>query len=99
MVLVWGFYGQGGDIARILCRHQPWLPITPPQGLRRLSRSCLLASNAYVLSLYGADLAPDPKKEGIPMALNICWLDDLAKANDHARQTKKPILLDFFNPQ
>ena len=47
----------------------------------------------------GADSAPDPKKEGIPMALNICWLDDLAKANDNARQTKKPILLDFFNPQ
>ena len=47
----------------------------------------------------GAELAPIPKKEAIPMALNICWLDDLAKAKDHARQTKKPILLDFFNPQ
>ena len=47
----------------------------------------------------GADSAPVPKKEEIPMALNICWLDDLAKAKDHARQTKKPILLDFFNPQ
>jgi len=33
------------------------------------------------------------------MALKICWLNDLAKAKDHARQTKKPILLDFFNPQ
>lgn len=33
------------------------------------------------------------------MALNICWLDDLAKAKANARQTKKPILLDFFNPQ
>ena len=44
-------------------------------------------------------MAPIPNKEAIPMALNICWLDDLAKAKDHARQTKKPILLDFFNPQ
>jgi hypothetical protein len=33
------------------------------------------------------------------MAPNIGWLDDLAKAQDQARQTKKPILLDFFNPQ
>jgi hypothetical protein len=33
------------------------------------------------------------------MALNICWLDDLAKAKDVAQRTKKPILLDFFNPQ
>ncbi len=33
------------------------------------------------------------------MALTIRWLDDLAKAKEHARQTKKPILLDFFNPQ
>ena len=42
---------------------------------------------------------PNPEKEEILMALNICWLDDLAKAQTHARQTKKPILLDFFNPQ
>jgi hypothetical protein len=33
------------------------------------------------------------------MALKISWLDDLAKAQDRARQTKKPVLLDFFNPQ
>ena len=33
------------------------------------------------------------------MPLKIGWLDDLAKAKEHARQTKKPILLDFFNPQ
>jgi hypothetical protein len=33
------------------------------------------------------------------MALSICWLDNLAKAKDSARQTKKPILLDFFNPE
>jgi hypothetical protein len=39
------------------------------------------------------------KKEEITMALSICWLDDLAKAKNHALQTKKPILLDFFNPQ
>jgi hypothetical protein len=46
-----------------------------------------------------AGLVPLSKKEVIPMALNICWLDDLAKAKDSARQTKKPVLLDFFNPQ
>ena len=39
------------------------------------------------------------KKEEIPMALNVCWLDDLAKAKASARQMKKPVLLDFFNPQ
>lgn len=33
------------------------------------------------------------------MALSICWLDDLAKAKEAAKTTKKPILLDFFNPQ
>ncbi len=33
------------------------------------------------------------------MALHICWLNDLAKAQESARQTKKPVLLDFFNPQ
>jgi len=33
------------------------------------------------------------------MALHICWLDDLAKAKESARQTNKPVLLDFFNPQ
>lgn len=38
-------------------------------------------------------------KGGINMALNICWLDDLAKAKETARRTKKPVLLDFFNPQ
>jgi hypothetical protein len=46
-----------------------------------------------------ATTGPNPEKGGIPMALNICWLDDLAKAKEHARQTKKPVLLDFFNPQ
>ena len=66
---------------------------------RRPPRACLLAGNAYVFSIRGPDPAPVLKKEAIPMALNICWLDDLAKAKDHARQTKKPILLDFFNPQ
>lgn len=33
------------------------------------------------------------------MALTICWLHDLEKAKEAARLTKKPILLDFFNPQ
>ena len=51
------------------------------------------------LHMEGHSRPPIPTKEAIPMALNICWLDDLAKAKDHARQTKKPILLDFFNPQ
>jgi hypothetical protein len=44
------------------------------------------------------NINPVPKGEVI-MALNICWLDDLAKAKEVARQTKKPVLLDFFNPQ
>jgi len=60
---------------------------------------CLLATNAYVYLDVGPLPAPITSKEAIPMALNICWLDDLAKAKDHARQTKKPILLDFFNPE
>lgn len=38
-------------------------------------------------------------KGEIAMALHICWLDDLAKAKESARQTNKPVLLDFFNPQ
>jgi len=38
-------------------------------------------------------------KGDLTMALQICWLNDLAKAKETARQTKKPILLDFFNPQ
>lgn len=33
------------------------------------------------------------------MALQVCWLDDLAKAQETARNTNKPILLDFYNPQ
>ncbi len=33
------------------------------------------------------------------MALEICWLDDLAKAQETARKTNKPIFLDFFNPR
>lgn len=33
------------------------------------------------------------------MAMQVCWLDDLAKAQETARKTGKPILLDFFNPQ
>jgi hypothetical protein len=51
-------------------------------------------NNDYVL----ADRKLVPEGEVI-MALNICWLDDLAKAKETARQTKKPVLLDFFNPQ
>lgn len=33
------------------------------------------------------------------MALKICWLDDLAKAEETARRLNRPILLDFYNPQ
>ncbi len=33
------------------------------------------------------------------MAIEICWLDDLLKAQETARKTNKPILLDFYNPQ
>jgi hypothetical protein len=33
------------------------------------------------------------------MSLNICWLNDLAKAQASARTAKKPVLLDFFNPK
>jgi hypothetical protein len=33
------------------------------------------------------------------MAIQVCWLDNLAKAQVTARKTNKPILLDFFNPQ
>jgi hypothetical protein len=33
------------------------------------------------------------------MAMQVCWLDNLAKAQETAKKTKKPILLDFFNPQ
>ncbi len=33
------------------------------------------------------------------MAMEVCWLDDLAKAQEAARRTNKPILLDFFYSQ
>jgi hypothetical protein len=33
------------------------------------------------------------------MAIQVCWLDNLAKAQETARKNHKPILLDFFNPQ
>jgi hypothetical protein len=33
------------------------------------------------------------------MAMEICWVADLAKAQETAKKTNKPILLDFFNPQ
>ena len=32
------------------------------------------------------------------MSLKICWIDDLAQAQETARRTKRPVLLDFFNP-
>ncbi len=33
------------------------------------------------------------------MAIEICWLDDLLKAQETARKVNKPIFLDFYNPQ
>jgi hypothetical protein len=33
------------------------------------------------------------------MAMQVCWVDNLAKAQKTAQKTNKPILLDFFNPQ
>lgn len=33
------------------------------------------------------------------MAIQVCWLNDLVKAQETARKLNKPILLDFFNPQ
>jgi hypothetical protein len=33
------------------------------------------------------------------MAMQVCWLDNLAKAQETAKKTNKPILLDFFNSQ
>jgi hypothetical protein len=33
------------------------------------------------------------------MAMQVCWLDNLAKALETARKTSKPVLLDFYNPQ
>jgi hypothetical protein len=45
------------------------------------------------------DHPPGPRKRREAMTLAICWLDDLAKAEKTARETNRPILLDFFNPQ
>jgi hypothetical protein len=33
------------------------------------------------------------------MAMQVCWLDNLAKALETLGKTNKPILLDFYNPQ
>jgi hypothetical protein len=38
-------------------------------------------------------------KRRLAMALEICWLDDLTKAQETARTLNKPIFLDFYNPQ
>jgi hypothetical protein len=32
------------------------------------------------------------------MAMQVCWVNDLDKALQTARQVNKPVLLDFFNP-
>jgi hypothetical protein len=59
--------------------------------------SCFSGRNAYLLA--NPEITPVLEKGEIAMALTICWLNDLAKAKETARQTKKPVLLDFFNPQ
>jgi hypothetical protein len=33
------------------------------------------------------------------MTREICWVDDLAKAQETSRRLNKPIFLDFYNPQ
>jgi hypothetical protein len=33
------------------------------------------------------------------MAVQVCWLEDLAKAQENDRKSGKPVLLDFYNPQ
>jgi hypothetical protein len=33
------------------------------------------------------------------MAMEICWLDDLAKGQETAGKINKPIFLDFFSPK
>ena len=38
-------------------------------------------------------------KEMKTMAIEICWLDDLLKAQETAWKVNKPIFLDFYNPQ
>jgi len=40
-----------------------------------------------------------PWQKEAQMALEICWLDDLAKGQETARKINKPIFLDFFKPQ
>jgi hypothetical protein len=87
------------DIARFLYGYQPVMMIMARSG-RQPPASLAFWPGMLMFFLYdGPQPAPIPRKEALPMALNICWLDDLAKAKDHARQTKKPVLLDFFNPQ
>jgi hypothetical protein len=39
------------------------------------------------------------EKGVMPMTVQVCWLDDLAQAQEAAKRTNKPILLDFFYSQ
>jgi hypothetical protein len=69
---------------------------SPTTGSGVAAIACLWTKDDYVLATGGGQ----PRLERrIIMALSICWLNDLAKAKDIARQTKKPVFLDFFNPQ
>jgi hypothetical protein len=47
----------------------------------------------------GLAITPGSRERREAMTLAICWLDDLAKAEKTARETNRPILLDFYNPQ
>ncbi len=58
-----------------------------------------LAFNLRMIMFWQRERQLRYAKEEMIMALNICWMNDLTKAKEAARQTKKPVLLDFFNPQ
>jgi hypothetical protein len=70
------------------------MPIKLKTSTPRLS----LAFNLKMI-MFCRQLNATPSGRRTIMALNICWLDDLAKAKEAAWQTKKPVLLDFFSPQ
>ena len=64
----------------------------------------LLLFNWKSLATEGAQATPLVarnllKRKEKTMTIEICWLDDLTKAQETARKVNKPILLDFYNPQ
>jgi hypothetical protein len=46
----------------------------------------------------GGEPYPSTERRG-SMAMHVCWINDLDKARKTARETNKPVLLDFFNPK